>query len=576
MGFRLADWIYKLSRKIAFGVFGIICLYLFLLSIFSTCVIWYDTESTFYIKDFPLLLMAGLAGLTGMVFLCRRLLEKIVDRRMAVMGMATLVWAALAFVFIINTKIELVYDQQMVYQAVIKLLEGDYSPWQPGGYMHAYPFQNGLVLLYIPLRIIFRDNIYMAVQVINLLFMELLAVGFYKLGERYFGINVAVFSYLGTLSFFPMWGYLKYMYGNLPGLCLAVWAVYFLTKYLENGKRRYAGASAGCILFAVAYKGNFLVYAIAMCIVLLVECIVRKKGAYLCVTALLAVAVMLGANGASWIMRGVTGYETNRGIPKTHWITMGLRESYVAPGWYSGDSRKWFEENDFSIETCIKDDMEQIAGSVQRFWNDKEYGRDFFAKKIASSWNNPTFEGFAIVVKGNLKGTLDYWMKDILYSGGVMNTILTVVMDIIQSIYLFGALLYMMYCRKERELNKAIPLVALTGGFLMHIFWEAKCQYTIIYFIVLIPYAFAGYQECARRLGGVLSDIAARKKVLKNEGVWKFAVLLGVILALFLCNGDFVMSTFKLKGGGGDYIWMCREWDYWKSDSFTKEGPREE
>ena len=61
----------------------------------------------------------------------------------------------------------------------------------------------------------------------------------------------------------------------------------------------------------------------------------------------------------------------------------------------------------------------------------------------------------------------------------------------------------------------------------MHIFWEAKCQYTIIYFIVLIPYAFAGYQECARRLGGVLSDIAARKKVLKNEGVWKFAVLLG-------------------------------------------------
>ncbi len=36
----------------------------------------------------------------------------------------------------------------------------------------------------------------------------------------------------------------------------------------------------------------------------------------------------------------------------------------------------------------------------------------------------------------------------------------------------------------------------------MHIFWEAKCQYTIIYFIVLIPYAFAGYQECVRRLGG--------------------------------------------------------------------------
>lgn len=576
MRHKLVNRIYGFGRIVAFGIFGFICLYLFLLSIFSTCVIWYDTESTFYLKDFPLLLMGGLIGLTGMVFLCRRLIRKMLSRHMAVMGLATLVWAVLALVFVLNTDIELVYDQAMVNQAVMDFLEGDYSLWQPGGYMHSYPFQNSLALIYIPLGMVFRENLYMAVQIGNIIFMELMAVGFYRLGKNYFGINVAVCAYLGALYFLPMWGYLKYMYGNLPGLCLAVWAVYFLAEYMDKNKNRYVWASAACILSATAYKGTFLIYAIAMVIILLMESIAEKKGAYLCAAAILAAAAMLGSNGASWILHGVTGYETNQGIPVTHCVTMGLRESYVAPGWYSGDAMKWFEENNYSLEACREDDMEQIAGSIRHFWEDKAYARSFFARKIASAWNNPSFECFAVVVKGNLNGTIDYWMKDILYSGGIMNSILTIIMDIMQSIYLFGTLLYMLYCGREHELRKAIPLVALTGGFLMHIFWEAKCQYTIIYFMVLIPYAFAGYRECVKRLGGILSDRAAKKKIYKNESVWKFAALLGLVLTLCLCNGEFMQSVIKLKGDGGNYIWMCREWDYWKRDDFTKEGFWEE
>lgn len=575
MKYKLADWIYNISRKIAFGVFGIICLYLFLLSIFSTCVIWYDTESTLYIKDFPLLLMGGLIGLTGMVFFCRRLIKKIVGRHMAVMGLATLVWLVLVIIFILNTDIELVYDQRVINMAVMNFLDGDYTLWQPGEYMYAYPYQNGMVLMYIPLAVIFRENTYMAVQVANILYMVLMAIGFYKLGKSYFGINVAVFSYLGALYFFPMWGYLKYMYGNLPGLCLAVWSVYFLAKFMESGKLGYVGGAA-CILFAIAYKSNFMIYAVAMLIIVLIDGIAKRKAANLCAAAVLLVSVILGSNGASWIMHGVTGYETDQGAPKTHWVAMGLQDNYVAPGWYGGDALKWFVDNNLSIEACIKDDMEQISGSLQRFRKDKAYGISFFARKTASAWNNPTFECFAVVVKGNLHGTIDYWMKDILYSGGIMNTILTIIMDIMQSVYLFGTLLYMIYCRKDHELCKAIPLVALTGGFLMHIFWEAKCQYAVIYFMLLIPYAFAGYQECVKRLRGMLSGIAAKEKIYKNKSVQKFAALLALVLVLCLCNGEFITSTIKLKGDGGSYIWMCREWDYWKSDSFTKEGPREE
>ena len=36
-------------------------------------------------------------------------------------------------------------------------------------------------------------------------------------------------------------------------------------------------------------------------------------------------------------------------------------------------------------------------------------------------------------------------------------------------------------------------IIVFIGGFLFHTIWEAKCQYTITYFILLIPYSVKGY-----------------------------------------------------------------------------------
>ncbi|MCM1194149.1 MAG: glycosyltransferase family 39 protein [Acetatifactor muris] len=573
---KAGDCVSRISRTIAFGIFGFICFYLFLLSIFSTCVIWYDTEGTYYLSDFPWLLMAGLAGMTGLFFLCRKFVRKILDRRMALMGGVTLVWLVLVIIFVANTDIEMIHDQARVYEAMQHLLDGDYATWQPGGYMYAYPFQNGLMILYLPLRIFFGDHTYLVIQGVNILFMELLAVGFYKLGKKYFGTNAGVLSYIGILFFLPLWGYIKYMYGNLPGISLAVWAIYLLTLFMEKGKWKHAAGSAFCILFACIYKSNFLIYLIAMAIVLLVDAMAGKKGKNIAAVLLLAGAAIVASKGPALLVHWFTGCVTDQGIPKIHWVTMGLHESYLAPGWYSGDAMKWYAENNFSREICVQDAWKSIRESLELFGREKEYCMRFFARKTASIWNNPTFECFAVVVKGNLFGTLEYWMKDILYSGGIVNTILTVIMDIMQSIYLFGTILYLMYCRKEKELQKAIPLVAFIGGVLMHTFWEGKCQYTIIYFVVLIPYAFAGYQECIRMLERRAANRTGVKSLFRSRAVWAFGILLAVILGISVSDNTVLNSTIKVGGDGGDYIWMCRECDYWRSDSFTKEGPREE
>ena len=54
-----------------------------------------------------------------------------------------------------------------------------------------------------------------------------------------------------------------------------------------------------------------------------------------------------------------------------------------------------------------------------------------------------------------------------------------------------------------------LPILFI-GGFLFHLVWEAKGQYTITYFILLIPYAVAGYLIVAEKIS---SNVQKRQTV---------------------------------------------------------------
>ena len=50
---------------------------------------------------------------------------------------------------------------------------------------------------------------------------------------------------------------------------------------------------------------------------------------------------------------------------------------------------------------------------------------------------------------------------------------------------------------KFKELIFAIIFI---GGFVFHLIWEAKCQYTITYFVLLIPYSIVGYKKTSEKI----------------------------------------------------------------------------
>ena len=59
--------------------------------------------------------------------------------------------------------------------------------------------------------------------------------------------------------------------------------------------------------------------------------------------------------------------------------------------------------------------------------------------------------------------------------------------------------IYVLNYKKIQTLELIFPIVFI-GGFLFHLIWEAKCQYTITYFILLIPYAIVGYKIIGEKL----------------------------------------------------------------------------
>lgn len=560
------------SEKGINGIFGIVCLYLFLCSIFSTCIMWYETETTYYMKDASVLLLIGLLFFVCLIAIKRKWLKKVTDKKQVFLSAVTIGWFVLSIFLVLGTNIEVVYDQREVYQAAVGFVSGNYTSWEQGNYLYIYPFQNSIVLLYVPFVYLFGKHTYLAVQFFNLFMLFLTYVGIYKITEKWFGKTVAFFSYIVALGFLPLTAYIKFMYGTIPGLCFAIWAIYLEIVFEKNKKWKYIVGSGICMAISIMWKNNYIIFLVALLIMLTLGAVKEKKLKLLFAPIVVSITCFFLSWSSLYIMGTVTGGETNNGIPSIAWVALGVTESSRAPGWYSGIAKELFESQNYDITVAKSDAWETINDSMKLFAEEKEYALRFFGRKVASIWNNPTFECFSIVTNGNLRGTLNYFWKDILYNGGIGNGILTIYMDILQSLFLFGNLLYLIYNRTNKKIDNLFFALIFIGGFIFHIFWEGKCQYTLPYMILLIPYAVKGFAVASYKVHTWWVEGRKLETIKTSKEAHIFGSLMVLILIIGMFNFNVLTSTVKLHGEESNYIWMCKNQDYWRQDYFTKEG----
>lgn len=582
----LSRFILNTGENIVAVLFVVILLYLFLLSIFTTCFMVYTDEHVYYLRDFPLLMGGGLCILCLLLSFLkkkvdRKSAQKIMDMqekkdaeikklRMLAIAATTILGTGMVW-FILHMDLPPIYDQASIYGAAGRLLSGDYFDWKPGEYFSMLPYQNGMVLMMCPFVAVFGEKAALAIQICNVPVLFLAYLGLAKIAGKIFDKKCGYYTYLGLLFVVPMWTQVTFVYGVIYEVCLAVWAVYLGFLFEKTEKWRYIVGSGFCMMFAILWKSNAEIFMLAIILMLLMQAIRKRSLKMIGGIGIILIGGLAAIKGAPFIVHMITGENTTSGIPMTAWLAMGLQESSIAPGWYNEFPMNLYRHVSSDPEVIKGEVWKSFQDSLRLFSEQKEYAVRFFARKLASMWADPAFQFFTTVNTRNLRGDFSYLMKDLFYNGGIMNTVMYLFLDVIQSIYYFGVVLYLLIKRRELKLEKGHLIVAFLGGFLFHFIGEAKSHYVVPYYLMLMPYAAEGYRAMAEKLSKVnLRDKEEQKKLCQSGSVKKGIILAAVIIVVSAVRIPAVTNTLKLGGEERDYIWYCTNETQWKEADYKK------
>ena len=524
------------------GLFFVVALVLLLLSGSSTTFLIGDwTERVFLTYDAAwrnllyLALFAAALFFLGRVSKVEAFIRRVNDEpdlyakwQVGLLGVGTV----LAILWVYGNQIVPEQDQLYVMQAADHLNVGNYEDFQPGGYLSMYPNQTGLLLLELLLTKLFGGMNYVVFEAMNgeayiatLLLLPALAG---KLGATPFEKLMTLLAGLFTL---PLLIYTSFQYGNLLGLALALGAMYFELNYIEHHRVRDLVLTVLLIVVASAVKNNYLIFLVAIVLHALAEAL-RKKQVRNALLAVLVIAVYaLQSWGTTAALEHKTGGDLSNGVSTMAFVAMGLQVNPVkCDGWYNEFNKESYIESGYDAEKQGVLAKQSISDSVAYLKSPGNAGR-FFLRKNASQWADPLFQSLWTSQVRQTQNERPGWLQRVLSPKG--STALGQFLDVLQFWAYAGALFYLIFGRKKEGFFESLLLqITVLGGFVFHCVWEAKGQYTISYFVLLLPLAVLGFDALLSWIAEKVQDRTFGKEG-KGDYV-KTGVLAAVLLLLVL------------------------------------------
>lgn len=226
-------------------------------------------------------------------------------------------------------------------------------------------------------------------------------------------------------------------------------------------------------------------------------------------------------------------------------LTMGLSEGERANGWYNDYTLNTLATCDFNYEQYEIVTKEAFLQRCDTLLDTPSYVISFLSCKTASQWNNPTFQ--SIWIQQQMLDADSRSHNILCVNGSPANMLFYFIFNVLQSIILFGSLCYFVFDSKNAPLITLLPAVIFIGGFLFLLFWEAKAQYTILFFVPLLPYGISGFLTLFHNL-----------LHLKNNHKWytsKAVLFLGILTAILLLTASdipILKDTIKLGSSDAD------------------------
>ena len=524
---------------------------LFMSTVSTSYVTWSD--EVFFLKDNVLLNVVASILFTGFTICLSRLkplkrFYNIINENDRLFSMlragllAALLLIMLCWVWL--TQFGPFGDALWLHDATDKYIKGDYEAFKNGwfNYLDMYPFQARTLLIFSFIDSLFGGYKLMVYQTLNCVFTVVMVASLSDI-SRFMGADRATSVIVILISglWLPTILYNSFVYGNVPGLSCAVLSIDLWFLFFKKGKMIQIVLSILFLLLAFCFKSNFLIVAIAMIIYALFKGISSKKvlrglaASAALIVSLCAVTIISGI-----VVKARSGEPLKEGMPTISWVDLGLSESVAGPGWYTDNAKVSYQAADFKKAGHESICRENIKNRMDHFKSNKAAAIDFFIRKTASQWNEPTYGSFWIL-RGSEKEA-----NAVINSFSSYRTYVKVVsiMDIIQLFIILGCVFFVLAFRdKEKTLEALLLPMVFIGMFLFHIVWEAKSQYAFLGIVFMLPVSVLGYVK--------LPDSIKRLKKKENpesEDPGKFDKVLSIIKLFAVVLTVLLIVIVSIKG----------------------------
>lgn len=402
---------------------------------------------------------------------------------------------------LLNTARDAARDQYGIFKSPYY---GDHS------YYRFFPFRLGYVLFAeLFFRIFGSGSSDVLLQFPNVIAVDCIYLALVMLTKRLFDRRsvtnlTAIFL---TVCLQPMF-IATYNSGVLPGLAFSVWSVYHTVRYIKGSKWQHAAAAVALIAAAVLLDYKNTVILAAICIALLLHALNTfrlkdKQRAVTCavsigIAALMTVCSIGLQKGVIAIYSARSGTELNTSVSSKMNAYLGVSESGMAPGWYNGSAITVLRDSDLNMELAEKKAEEGINKRYQELAQSNRL-IEFYKQKLLSQLNEPFFESVWVSqVRGHSISKEDILnpIVDSVYTGGLNKVLDRWFNYYNMMIYIFFAAgMAFLLIRKKLSPEFIILPAAVLGGIIHHMIYEAKSQFVLPYFILLIPFAAYGLIE---------------------------------------------------------------------------------
>ncbi len=505
------EFMLKLSKYAILTPFTVFIIYLLYLSGFSTSVLT-KSEHTYLIGDsfwlnvlFAAVLISALLLLYKTSFLKAFIFKVNNDRGFYIKCRSVLLlayFAALAVYVLASQRLGGVSDRTLVFNVAYQWTYGDYSALYDTtdysrGYLLYNPHQLGIVVFLYYFSLIFGGHNYAAFELCNALAVVFTYRAFAELSDMSGNSRFMSFSILLIcILFLPISLYTTFAYGTLLGLCFAVNAVRHIMPMLGGAsgwhKWLHLALSLGEMLLAIAVKKNYLIFAIGYLIFCAVLFIKKHSAQNLIPVIAAVLLVLFSQKSVDLLAVTITGNAVPAGMPTMSWVSMGLGENdNLYDGWWTPQSSVTLLEAGLDSAAARSVEVERVQRRLTEFVSNPEYAIRFFSGKNASQWNNPEFNAYFVNNVPSAVTVPEYLNR--FFAVSTMDTVVRI-LNPMHFAVLAGAVLYLLL-KKDKSDVSLFFCVVFVGGFMFHTVWEAKGQYTLPYFTLLLPLAVEGYAE---------------------------------------------------------------------------------